>query len=48
LVKLDRPRTDIRGSEVAAPIFKRIAEQLFVYLDIPPDAVRLAYTNPKN
>jgi len=44
LIKLDRPRTDIRGSEVAAPIFKRIAEQLFVYLGIPPDAVRLAHT----
>lgn len=48
LVKLDRPRTDIRGSEVAAPVFKRIAEQLFIYLGIPPDAVRLAHTRPGN
>jgi cell division protein FtsI/penicillin-binding protein 2 len=42
LVKIDKPRLDPWGAEVAAPIFRAIAERLFVLLDIPPDSVRLA------
>ena len=42
LVKIDKPRLDPWGAEVAAPVFKTIAERLFVLLDVPPDSVRLA------
>jgi cell division protein FtsI (penicillin-binding protein 3) len=42
LVKIDKPRLDPWGAEVAAPVFKTIAEQLFVLLDVPPDNIRLA------
>lgn len=42
LVKIDKPRLDPWGAEVAAPVFRIIAERLFVLLDVPPDGVRLA------
>jgi cell division protein FtsI/penicillin-binding protein 2 len=42
LVIIDRPATSRWGSQTAAPTFKRIAEQLVILLDIPPDNVRLA------
>ncbi len=42
LVKIDKPRLDPWGAEVAAPVFRIIAERLFVLLDVPPDSVRLA------
>jgi len=42
LVKIDRPRVDSLGAHVAAPVFKAIAERLFVLLDVPPDSIRLA------
>ena len=42
LVKIDKPRLDPWGAEVAAPVFRTIAERLFVLLDIPPDNIRLA------
>jgi len=42
LVKIDKPRVDPWGAEVAAPVFKTIAERLFVLLDVLPDGVRLA------
>jgi cell division protein FtsI/penicillin-binding protein 2 len=42
LVKLDKPRTSPWGSQTAAPTFRAIAERLFVYLQIPPDEIRLA------
>ena len=42
LVKIDKPRLDPWGAEVAAPVFRDIAERLFVLLDVPPDGVRLA------
>lgn len=43
LVKVDRPAgSEGWGMYVAAPIFRRIAERLFVYLGIPPDATRRA------
>jgi cell division protein FtsI/penicillin-binding protein 2 len=37
LVKLDRPRDSPWGSAVAAPVFRNIAQRLFVILNIPPD-----------
>ena len=45
LVIIDRPVTSNWGNETAAPTFRRIAEQLVVMLDIPPDEVRLALNN---
>lgn len=41
LVKLDRPSVAPWGSVVAAPVFSRIAQQLFSYLGIPPDDFNL-------
>ncbi|MBZ0296502.1 MAG: penicillin-binding protein 2, partial [Anaerolineae bacterium] len=41
LIKLDRPR-DYWGSQVAAPVFKRLAERLVILLKIPTDDIRLA------
>jgi len=40
LVIIDRPTSSRWGSKTAAPTFKRIAEQLVIILDIPPDNVR--------
>ncbi len=40
-VWLEKPRTSIWGSEVAAPVFKQVVERLVVLLGIPPDNVRL-------
>lgn len=45
LVIIDRPVTSKWGSQTAAPTFTRIAEQLVVMLDIPPDDVRLAMSS---
>ena len=45
LVIIDRPTVSRWGSKTAAPAFKRIAEQLVVLMDIPPDNVRLAQTD---
>jgi len=42
LVKIDKPRAAPWGAVVAAPVFKSLAQQLFDYLGIPPDEVRLA------
>lgn len=42
LVKLDKPRESPWGSVVAVPVFRRMAERLFIYLDIPPDEIRMA------
>jgi cell division protein FtsI/penicillin-binding protein 2 len=42
LIIIDRPLTSKWGNETAAPAFRRIAEQLVVLLDIPPDELRLA------
>lgn len=42
LVIIDRPTASRWGSETAAPTFRRIAEQLALLLDIPPDGIRLA------
>ncbi|MGQ9598675.1 MAG: peptidoglycan D,D-transpeptidase FtsI family protein [Anaerolineae bacterium] len=42
LVRLDKPTASPWGTQTAAPTFRAIAERLFVYLQIPPDEVRLA------
>lgn len=42
LVKIDRPTASQWGSQVAAPVFSRLAQRLVVLLSIPPDAQRVA------
>jgi cell division protein FtsI (penicillin-binding protein 3) len=42
LIKLDRPQASPWGSQTAAPTFRAIAERLLVYMQIPPDDIRLA------
>lgn len=42
IVKLDVPTTSEWGSETAAPAFEKLARELIVLLDIPPDVVRLS------
>jgi len=37
LVKVDRPRDTPWGTAVAAPVFRNIAQRLFILLNIPPD-----------
>ena len=37
LVSLDSPVGLHEGGQVAAPVFKRIAEQVLAYLDVPRD-----------
>ncbi len=37
VVKLDYPRSSVWGSETAGPTFKKVAEYLFNYYNIPPD-----------
>lgn len=44
LVKIDKPTKSPWGSVVAVPAFRRLANQLFVYLGIPPDDFRVAST----
>jgi cell division protein FtsI (penicillin-binding protein 3) len=41
LIKLDRPRTSIWASQVAAPVFRDLAEKLVLMMEIPTDEVRL-------
>jgi cell division protein FtsI/penicillin-binding protein 2 len=43
---LEKPQTSIWGSEVAAPIFPKVVDQLVVYLNIPPDRQRRALLGP--
>ena len=42
LVKLDRPKTSRWADRTAAPAFREIAERVLVYMQIPPDDIRLA------
>ena len=42
LVKLDRPRSGRWASQVAAPVFQRLASRLVVLMEIPNDDVRHA------
>lgn len=41
LVMIDEPKGDYWGGTVAAPVFKRIAEKVMRYLEIPPMAASL-------
>jgi len=41
LVRLDEPTSSEWGSETAAPTFARLAQRMFLLLEIPPDDVRL-------
>lgn len=38
---LEKPKSSTWSSEVAAPVFKEIAEKLIVLMGIPPDQIRL-------
>jgi cell division protein FtsI (penicillin-binding protein 3) len=42
IVKLDRPTSGNWASQVAAPVFRRLAERLVILLEIPNDQIRLA------
>jgi cell division protein FtsI/penicillin-binding protein 2 len=42
LIKLDRPSVSPWGTQTAAPAFKAIAERLLLYLQVPPDELRVA------
>jgi cell division protein FtsI/penicillin-binding protein 2 len=44
-VWLEKPASSIWGSEVAAPVFRQVVEQLVVLMSIPPDDVREALGN---
>jgi cell division protein FtsI/penicillin-binding protein 2 len=41
LVVIHKPQTSPWGGQVAAPVFARIAQQLVILFDIPPDDIRL-------
>ncbi len=38
LVKLDHPRTPIYGGSAAGPLWRALAQQIFAYYNVPPDA----------
>ena len=42
LVVIHKPKASPWGGQVAAPVFARIAQQLMVLLDVPPDNIRLS------
>ncbi len=42
LVRLDKPESSPWGSVVAAPVFQEVARRLVVFLEIAPDAIRMA------
>jgi cell division protein FtsI/penicillin-binding protein 2 len=46
LVVIKRPKASPWGGQVAAPVFSRIAKELVVLLDVPPDDVRRQATQP--
>ncbi len=39
LVKIDRPQQTIYGDTAAAPLWKKIAQELMWYYHVPPDQV---------
>ncbi|MBN2550579.1 MAG: penicillin-binding protein 2 [Anaerolineales bacterium] len=45
-VWLEKPTSSPWGSEVAAPLFRKIVEKLVVLIDLPPDEVRLKLLKP--
>jgi len=40
LIKLDQPKSGTFASQTAAPVFRRLAERLVTYLEIPTDDIR--------
>jgi len=40
-VWVSKPSASIWGSEIAAPVFRKVVEKLVIHLGIPPDAVRV-------
>lgn len=40
-VWVEKPKTSIWGSQVAAPVFRQVVERLVVLLGIPPDPIRM-------
>jgi cell division protein FtsI/penicillin-binding protein 2 len=42
LIKLDKPSASPWGTQTAAPTFQAMAQRLFIYMQIPPDEIRLA------
>ncbi len=44
-VWLEKPTSSPWGSVVAAPVFRQAVEQLILYLNLPPDAIRLKAKN---
>jgi cell division protein FtsI/penicillin-binding protein 2 len=45
-VWLEKPRTAIWASKVAAPVFREVVEKLIVLMGIPPDNIRLQTATP--
>ena len=41
-VWISKPSASIWGSEIAAPVFRKVVEKIVIHLGIPPDAVRIA------
>jgi len=41
LIRLDRPSSSPWGGQTAAPAFKAIAERLLIYMQVPPDNMRV-------
>jgi cell division protein FtsI/penicillin-binding protein 2 len=41
---IEKPSESIWGSEIAAPVFKKVVERLVIHMGIPPDAVRMTLT----
>ncbi len=44
-VWLEKPRSSIWGSIVAAPVFRDVVKEIVVLMDIPPDTVRMSRTS---
>jgi cell division protein FtsI/penicillin-binding protein 2 len=42
LIKLDRPSVSPWGTQTAAPAFQAIAQRLLIYMQVPPDDLRVA------
>jgi len=40
-VWIEKPSESIWGSEIAAPVFKKVVERLVIHMGIPPDSVRM-------
>lgn len=41
-VWISKPSASIWGSEIAAPVFRKVVEKIVIHQGIPPDAVRMA------